>query len=385
MGQYTSTRAQPRVLVVDDAPEVLLLVRGILESEDFQVETAQDAAEAMGCLQQEPIDLIVLDLDLPDIQGTTLCRQLRHEGNSVPIVMLTSHNQDMERVAGLDCGADDYMGKPFLPEELLARVRAQLRRQVTFQERAEDLLRSQWHRIQAGVKLTQRNQRPHQPGRVSNAVRHLPVGRIGGDFFLLEEVDAYRTAVVVADAMGKGLTASLIMSSALSHTYELIHDGKSPREILGGLNNLMAAELGHLGTFVAMFCGLIDERSGEFTFASAGLEPPLWLRLHKARGRRHRKLSTGGVPVGVVPEFEYAEQKVRPAPGDQLFVFTDGLSDSVPVDRQSALMRRFYRILLDRYASVPDKVDSIMRRLRRESAGELTLRDDLTFLLLEFP
>ena len=376
-----STGPRACVLVVDDAPEVRLLVRGILESEDFQVQTAENGQEAIGCLQQTRIDLILLDLDLPDIQGTDLCRKWRQEGNHTPIVMLTSHTSDQERVAGLDCGADDYLGKPFLPEELLARIRAHLRRQRKNHEATQRMLRSQWQRIEAGFRLTQRSQQPVGRSRPSSAVHHTPVGRIGGDFFLLEELPNRRTGVIVADAMGKGLTACLVMSSAMSHSHELLLSGLSPQAVLNELNRLLGPDLAEMGAFVAMFCGILDEEAGTFQYSSAGLEPPIWLR-PQSRGRRHARLTTDGVPIGVLPDFVYSEQKLYTVPGDQLFVFSDGLSEAVPLDEQPSLMRQVYRILLRSDWSVQEKVDVILEKLRPD---ERSLRDDVTFVLLECP
>ncbi|MBX3170024.1 MAG: SpoIIE family protein phosphatase [Candidatus Eremiobacteraeota bacterium] len=375
-----------RILVVDDAPEVRLLVRGVLESECFTVDTVETAAAALLSLKRTPPDLMLLDLDLPDQQGSDLCRELRREGVDLPIVMLTSHNQGHERAAGLDCGADDYVGKPFLPEELLARVRAQLRREERFELRAEQILRERWDRIHSGLKLVQRSQQPFFSAKpfehMDSAVRHFPVGRIGGDFYLLESIDDDRYAVAIGDVMGKGVAASLIMSWTLSLTHELMHKGLAPGPLMSELNRSLGQDLNAMNVFVAMFLGSYDRRSGHFEFCSAGIEPPIWFR----HNNKHERIETEGIPVGVVPGFPYQQKTVRPHPGDQLFLFTDGLNDSVSVDDQDALMHALYRVLLKtRGQAVNDRAEALMSRLRQKTNGKLTLRDDLTFLLLEFP
>ncbi len=375
-----------RILVVDDAPEVRLLVRGVLESECFTVDTVETAAAALLSLKRRPPDLILLDLDLPDRQGSDLCRELRREGLDLPIVMLTSHNQGHERAAGLNCGADDYVGKPFLPEELVARVRAQLRREERFGLRAEQILRERWDRIHSGLKLVQRSQQPFFSARpfehMDSAVRHFPVGRIGGDFYLLESIDEYRYAVAIGDVMGKGVAASLIMSWTLSLTHELMHRGLPPAELMSQLNRSLGQDLNAMNVFVALFLGAYDRRTGNFDFCSAGIEPPIWFR----HNNKHERIETEGIPVGVVSGFPYEQSTVRPHPGDQLFLFTDGLNDSVSVDNQDALMHALYRVLLNtRGQAVEDRAEALMTRLRQKTEGKLTLRDDLTFLLLEFP
>lgn len=381
-----SLHSPPRILVVDDAAEVRLLVRSLLESEAYAVEAVENASQALDSLRMCPPDLLLLDVDLPDTQGTDLCRQLRQQGMGLPIVMLTSHNQSHQRAAGLNCGADDYVGKPFVPEELLARIKAQLRREERFAQRSQDLLRQRWDRIHHGLQLVQHSQQPFYERRpfehVNSAVRHFPIGRIGGDFFLLEPVDEHRCAVVIGDVMGKGVAASLIMSWTLSLTHELLYEGLSPAPLLTRLNQVLGDDLSQMGVFVALFCGLYDRTSGQFRYSSAGCEPPIWFR----KNGRHQRLNTLGLPVGVMADHCYQEESCLPQPGDQLFLFTDGLNDSVPPEQQEGLMRRLYRVLLSTCAlPVEQRAELLMDNLRRHTRGQLTLRDDLTFLLIQFP
>jgi len=119
-----------RILVVDDEPDLLELVRVNLRQAGFQVETAATGREALDLLRRSPPDLLLLDLMLPDISGTDICRQVRAdpERADVPIIMLTARADEIDRVVGLELGADDYVTKPFNPRELVARVKAILRR-----------------------------------------------------------------------------------------------------------------------------------------------------------------------------------------------------------------------------------------------------------------
>jgi DNA-binding response OmpR family regulator len=116
-----------RVLVVDDHPELRSLVAQTLERDGHVVRQAADVESARRALLEE-VDVIVLDLGLPDGSGLTLCRELRADGVQTPILILTAHNRVSERVEGLDAGADDFLGKPFAIAELRARVRALGRR-----------------------------------------------------------------------------------------------------------------------------------------------------------------------------------------------------------------------------------------------------------------
>jgi DNA-binding response OmpR family regulator len=117
-----------RILVVDDDPGILDVVSFALRGEGFELETATDGQRALELAQRERFDVLVLDLMLPLLSGTEVCRRLRAAGNGVPIVMLTARDAEVDRVLGLEVGADDYVTKPFSTAELVSRIRAILRR-----------------------------------------------------------------------------------------------------------------------------------------------------------------------------------------------------------------------------------------------------------------
>lgn len=117
----------PLILLVDDDPGIRDLLGDFLEREGFALDTASDATEMDAKLAQMRPDLIVLDLMLPGEDGISICRRLSRDG-APPIIMLTAKNDEIDRILGLEMGADDYVAKPFAPRELLARIRAVLRR-----------------------------------------------------------------------------------------------------------------------------------------------------------------------------------------------------------------------------------------------------------------
>jgi two-component system, OmpR family, response regulator MprA len=119
--------AQPHILVADDDNRIAASVKRALIYEGYEVDVAYDGRSALASALEHPPDVVILDLMLPGIDGLEVCRRLRAEGN-VPILMLTARDATADRVRGLDTGADDYLVKPFAHEELLARVRALLRR-----------------------------------------------------------------------------------------------------------------------------------------------------------------------------------------------------------------------------------------------------------------
>jgi two-component system response regulator RegX3 len=117
-----------RILLVDDDPGIREVVSASLRLVDFAVEVAGDGEEALERLGRERFDLVVLDLMLPGISGAEVCRRLRAGGNAVPVLMLTARDGEVDRVLGLELGADDYVTKPFSTRELVSRARAIFRR-----------------------------------------------------------------------------------------------------------------------------------------------------------------------------------------------------------------------------------------------------------------
>jgi two-component system OmpR family response regulator len=122
---------QPHLLVVDDDREIRTLISQFLTKHGYRVSSARDGVEMMQVLDSSRIDLIVLDLMMPGEDGLALCRRLRAQpgpSGAIPIIMLTAMGEETDRIVGLEMGADDYLPKPFNPRELLARVKAVLRR-----------------------------------------------------------------------------------------------------------------------------------------------------------------------------------------------------------------------------------------------------------------
>jgi len=115
------------ILVADDEKHIVQLIKLYLTNEGYQVETAADGQEALDKARRLRPDLVVLDLMMPRVDGWEVCRRLRKESN-VPVIMLTARTEDVDKIVGLELGADDYVTKPFNPRELVARVKAVLRR-----------------------------------------------------------------------------------------------------------------------------------------------------------------------------------------------------------------------------------------------------------------
>ena len=116
-----------KILIVDDETAIADLVEVYLQNENYTVFKYYTAGDALACVEREELDLAILDIMLPDMSGYDLCRRIR-QNHTYPVIMLTARDEEMDKITGLTLGADDYMTKPFRPLELVARVKAQLRR-----------------------------------------------------------------------------------------------------------------------------------------------------------------------------------------------------------------------------------------------------------------
>jgi len=152
---------KPYILVVEDEAPLITLLRYNLEEAGFDVDEATDGEEALISVQERRPDLVVLDWMLPVVSGIEVCRQFRRrrETRELPVIMLTARSEETDRIRGLDSGADDYLTKPFSPKELIARIRAVLRRtrpsmsaeQLSFADIEMDLTA---HKVTRGGKAT---------------------------------------------------------------------------------------------------------------------------------------------------------------------------------------------------------------------------------------
>ncbi len=373
-----------RILVVDDEDEIRTLIRRSLELEQYEVSEAPDGPEALSSLGRELPDLILLDVNIPNMDGFAVCQRIRDLGLTLPVIMLTGQTQVDCRVRGLDCGADDYVGKPFDVPELVARVRAHLRRVETARATAQDIIRQKWEEINEGLMLAQTIQQPfrmnHKFEGVHTAVQYLPVGRIGGDFYNIMGLDGGRTAFLIGDAVGKGLGASLLMASTFSLLVRLLENEQRPAEVFRRANQVLKADFSEISIYVAAFLGVWDPQRAILTYCNAGHQTPLVF----PQGGGHLQLATNGYFLGAFDDGAYEQREMALRRGDRILFYTDGLSDLRDGAGRTVEMTRIFRrmrALWDR--PVRQVVEGLIDSFGSLVDGGVTMRDDLTTMLVE--
>jgi sigma-B regulation protein RsbU (phosphoserine phosphatase) len=374
-----------KILVVDDSVEILKMLHTSLKLEGYEVLEALDGKTALALLEESIPDLIILDIFLPEMDGFEVCRRIREKGLKVPIIMLTAQSDVEQRIKGLKSGADDYLGKPFSVSELLERIRVQLRHLDEARLRAQELLKSQWDEINQGFKLAQGLQQPlgHSltlPG-LELGIQYLPVGKIGGDFYAIQETTKDRITIIIGDVVGKGVTASLLMASAFYLLHQLMMKNLSPGDIFTRANEILRKDLQEMESFVAAFCGTWDRTTGKLTFCNAGHQLPLLIR---KKDHKHVFLNTHGFFLGAFPDGRYVEKEVILDKGDRLFFYTDGLSDLRDMNGRVLNLKWIYRKVMRQYNLKIEDISSMLLREIQGAIGKNTIQtDDVTFLLLE--
>lgn len=391
-----------RLLVADDSAVDRRLVTRILENEGYQVSSCADGLEALQCANAEVPDLILLDFEMPRLDGLRLCRILKSnpDFDQVPVLFLSAYEDLEHHVEGLDAGAVDFITKPFERLDVLARVRAHLRvRQLT-------RLLADAHR-----SLAIRNQQLDEDLRAAGEIQRsllpshelcfselrtswcfLPSDQVGGDLFQLHPLDDDRLAFYVLDVEGHGVPAAMV-SASLSRSLDprgglAVHHfesarGKSqrvvpPASVVATLDKEYPVD--RFGRNVTLCYGVIDLRRGELSFASAGHPPPILIR----KGRAAEQLAAGGPLIGLGMGFEFPEESLKLAPGDRLFLFTDGIQELENEAGDPFGLERVVQVLSEGSAEPLDRAcDDLVERGLAFAASQAPT-DDLTVLALEY-
>ncbi|WP_028279571.1 SpoIIE family protein phosphatase [Arthrobacter sp. H5] len=306
-----------RALVLEDDEDIRGLLVQILTMEGFEVLEAGTAKQGMEAVRQG-VDLITLDLNLPDGDGIDVCREIRLVSDAY-VLMITARTEEIQRLTGLETGADDYLSKPFSPRELVARINSLFRRQKS-QTDSDAASRDELDRASMVQKSLLPGQTLGLPG-YEMAGRFQPSRAVGGDFY-----DWYAAPhglhLTVADAMGKGMGAALIAA-----TVRAVMRSASAEPNLdtafAAASRALESDLEQSGSFVTAFHARLHADDGTLKYIDAGHG----LALHiKANGNNVR-LPSCGPPIGAWPGQSWATANVSLEPGDTLAVVSDGLLD----------------------------------------------------------
>lgn len=312
---------QRHAVVIEDDEDIRGLLVVVLEQLDFTVTEAADGSSGVEAVKNTNAELVTLDINLPDFDGMEVCRRLR-EFSDAYVLMLTARADEMDRLNGLDTGADDYLVKPFSPKELQARIRALFRRARTPAQPTEDPRQTD---ELARAAVVQQSLLPRERVRLEDydvAGAFRPSRSVGGDFY-----DWYQTPdgvhLTFADAMGKGMGAALIAATVRA-VMRSVAEIPAIDAAFGSASATIASDLDQSGSFVTMFHARLDSASGKLSYIDAGHG----LGLHvPADGSAHRLVSAGP-PVGILEGETWPAAELTLEPGDSLVIVSDGVLDA---------------------------------------------------------
>ncbi|MGP0223323.1 PP2C family protein-serine/threonine phosphatase [Paenarthrobacter sp. NCHU4564] len=316
-----STPVKRQAVVVEDDADIRGLLVLVLEQLDFEVTEAPDGLSGVEAVRTTNAELVTLDINLPDIDGMEVCRRLR-EFSDAYVLMLTARADEIDRLNGLDTGADDYINKPFSPKELQARIRALFRRARTPAQPAEDPRQSD---ELARAAVVQKSLLPQETVRLDDydvAGAFRPSRSVGGDFY-----DWYQTPagmhLTFADAMGKGMGAALIAATVRA-VMRSVADTPALDAAFASASATIASDLDQSGSFVTMFHARLDSGSGVLSYIDAGHG----LAVHIPAEGPARRLVSSGPPVGILDGQLWPAAELQLEAGDSLVIVSDGVLDA---------------------------------------------------------
>lgn len=346
------------VLVVDDSMGQRTLLSRILSRMGLRVLAADSGEAALAVCEAEKPDIIVSDWMMPGMDGLEFCRTFRERwGDRYSyFILLTSKDEKADVADGLDAGADDFLTKPVNPHELKARIRAGQRvlgmeRELTEKNRligaTLDEMRGLHARIDSDLQEAQKLQQdlvPERVRRISGYDLSLllePAGRVGGDLVGLFDVNPGEFGIFSLDVSGHGIASALMtvrlagylsgmrasQNLAISEAQDGTPKMRGPAEVAERLNDIVLNDM-ETEQYFTMVLARVDVASGRVSMVQAGHPHPI---VHRADGSVDQ-VGEGGMPIGLIPGAAFSEFEVSLAPGDRLFIGSDGITECMNPD-----------------------------------------------------
>jgi phosphoserine phosphatase RsbU/P len=380
-----------RVLVVDDEVDISTILTLTLRRAGFQVTAASDGIDGLSKLAEHTPDLVLLDVMMPRLDGLEMLRRIRSEPatSTMPVIMLTARAQVADRLVGFEHGADDYVAKPFEPNEVVARVQALLRRteQARLTRPLLGLLGA-WSsaeglaQLQRDLETTREIQTRLIPavaprlGGLQTATALRPSMIVGGDFFDVVPMGDL-IGVAVGDVSGKGIPAALLMVMVRTLLREIANGLSDPATVLARLNASLCRDMPPSMFVTALLTVLDPSLEGVLQIASGGHPAPILMR----RDHPPVAIDVDGAIIGAFPDARFGQAEIRLEPGDTLVLVSDGALETLDRGgRRSGLAGLISLLETHREGSPAQLVEAIVAyAVNREGAK---LRDDVTVFVL---
>jgi len=389
-----STDKTPDILVVDDTPANLQLISGMLRSHGYKVRPVSSAALALQAAKAAPPDLVLLDINMPEMDGYEVCTQLKASDKTreVPIIFLSALHETIDKVKAFNCGGVDYISKPFQFEEVEARVNTHLRLKSLREEseqRTRDLekayaaLEESQNALNAELARAAEYAlslfpRPLVKGPVRADWRMTASAHLGGDGLGYHWLDPEHFAFYLLDVSGHGVKSALLSVSILHvlRTCGLANvDCSDPGAVLSALNQTYLARR-QSELYFTIWYGVLNVQTRQLRY-SAGGHPPAIVRSPNGENLR---LTANAPPVGCFSDVEFPSDEISLAVPTNIYVFSDGMFDMQRREGARAL-DSLVEFLLEPSATDGRSVEEVRQRAMELLDGR-PLPDDCSILKL---
>ncbi len=381
-----SNNSHAEILIVDDDSTSRKILAHLLVAAGYKCRECEDGTRALQTIQERQPALLLLDFDMPGLNGAEVLKRLRSDNDpavaQIPTIMLTAHGSEESEVRCLQAGADDFATKPINTAVLRARIETQLRlrsmrRQLERQNDELERWRSNLERDLAAARLTQQSLIPQKPPALPGwevATCYRPVIQVGGDIYGWLRMKDGQILFWIADGTGHGAAAALLTTLAklLFHHGSVEHD--APASVMEAVNHDFRSIFG-ARSFMTAMCVAVDPATGRASVVGAG-HPPL---LIARRSGATETIASVVPPLGLIEHPEFTETIVDLKPGDTFLLYTDGLFGSRK-GKQPRLTPQRLEKMLDHTAP---SAEALLGRILTEAVpakGEEALPDDLAAL-----
>jgi sigma-B regulation protein RsbU (phosphoserine phosphatase) len=390
------------ILVVDDTPENLQVLAGMLKDRGYKVRPVPSGKLALLAAGRDPPDLILLDINMPEMNGYEVCEHLKADDKlkGIPIIFISALTEQLDKVKAFATGGVDYITKPFQMEELHARVETHLklrRLQIELEETNAQLSKVNGRMsrdLQAAAKI-QETFLPRKVLRVPGvdfAWIYQPCDELAGDGLSIIPLGDGKVGLYILDVSGHGVASALLsvtLSRLLSPPSErssiLIRDGDvrgrfdiaPPAEVAARLNRLFSFDAA-TEQLTTMVYGILNAATGEFRYVSAGHPGPV----HLPYRADPVILKIEGFPIGLADE-AYEERSVCLGAGDRLYIYSDGVPEAMnPAGKQFGNARLLEAIAQGRSEPLQENVATLLGEITRWHGTERP-QDDISILAVE--
>jgi len=322
-----------RILVIDDDSLMIQLIKVYLKGENYEILSEETGKSAVKRVTNEPFDLILLDIMLPDATGYEVCQEITSLKKETPVIMITSLEDDISIEKAFEAGSVDYIRKPISRIELVSRVKNVLDTAL-----AKKKLQAMYENIMKELEVAKNVQSYFIPEPLLIEKDYLvssfyqASSKVGGDLFDIKKINSSQYLIYIGDISGHGVQAALLMA-AIKFVINMIVDQSSekmtPASIMTQFNEIFCNQLKKKGTYLTICLGILDTERKQFLYYNAGHPAPFVF--NNISGEVSFPKSDGGIPVGWVDDFKYLESEsdvIDLGDSKTLLLYTDGIFES---------------------------------------------------------